>query len=138
MRKGVCMIVGVWGLLALSGCIERRIRVTSEPSGARVLLNNEPIGVTPCEARFTFYGTYDVRLELDGYEPIHEPRTAHAPIYEYPGIDFVATALPIDFENVIEWDFVMVPVEETTDPEHAREHLIERADELRGRAIRGD
>jgi hypothetical protein len=138
MRKGAGAIVGVCALLALSGCIERRIRVTSEPSGARVYLNDEPIGTTPCEARFTFYGTYDVRVELDGYEPIHEPRTAHAPLHEYPGIDFVATALPVEFENVIEWDFVMVPVEETTDPEGAREHLIERADELRARAISGE
>ncbi len=138
MRKGVCAVVGVCGLLALSGCIERRIRVTSEPSGARVFLNDEPIGTTPCEARFTFYGTYDVRLELDGYESIHEARTARAPLHEYPGIDLVATALPVDFENIIEWDFAMVPVEETTDPEGARDRLIERADELRGRAISGE
>ena len=30
-----------------TGCVERTIRVTSEPAGARVWLNDRDIGVTP-------------------------------------------------------------------------------------------
>lgn len=116
---------------ALSGCIERRIRVTSEPSGARVWLNDEHVGTTPCEARFTFYGTYDVRVELDGYEPIQEGREAHAPLYEYPGADLAATLLPLKLENVVEWHYDLTAVE-TGDA--ARDALRERSKELRSMA----
>lgn len=116
---------------ALSGCVERRIRVTSEPSGARVWLNDQEIGTTPCEARFTFYGTYDVRLELDGYEPIHDGREAHAPLYEYPGVDLAATLLPLRLENVIDWHYELTGVE-TGDA--ARDALRERSKAMRSMA----
>ncbi len=50
----------------LTGCVERTITVTSDPSGALVYLNDTEIGRTPVTVPFTFYGTYDVRLEHDG------------------------------------------------------------------------
>jgi len=111
------------------GCVERRVKVTSEPSGARVWLNDEVIGVTPCEAGFKYYGKYDVRLALDGYEPLHEGRVMKAPIYEYPIVDFVATAVPLKFKSKNTWHFVLV--ESLTDD---REGMIGRAMELRGDA----
>lgn len=122
-------------LLTLGGCVERRIRVTSTPAGARVWVNDQQIGTTPVETRFTFYGGYDVRVELDGYEPIDELRRAKAPLYEYPGPDLIATALPNRFENIIEWHFDLQEVAETSDPEQAREDLLGRAEELRRRAL---
>ena len=122
-------------LLTLGGCVERRIRVTSTPAGARVWVNDQQIGTTPVETRFTFYGGYDVRVELDGYEPIDELRRAKAPLYEYPGPDLIASALPHRFENIIEWHFDLQEVAEASDPEQAREDLLSRADELRRRAL---
>ena len=113
--------------LGVGGCVERRVKVTSAPEGARVWLNDELIGVTPCEAAFKYYGKYDVRLALDGYEPIHEGRTMKAPIYEYPIIDLAATAAPINFESVNEWHFEFSPSDDLGD----REALIGRAQELR-------
>ncbi len=111
------------------GCVERRVKVTSEPSGARVWLNDEVIGETPCEAGFRFYGKYDVRLTLDGYEPVHEGRVMRAPVYEYPIVDLVAEALPVDFESVNEWHFVLV---ESGELDGDREGLVGRALEMRG------
>lgn len=55
--------------VSLAGCVERTISITSDPSGALVFLNDEEIGRTPCEASFLHYGTYDVRIVKDGYEP---------------------------------------------------------------------
>lgn len=129
MRKtaSTLLVVTVSAASLLGGCVERRVKVTSEPSGARVWLNDEMIGTTPCQAGFKFYGKYDVRLALDGYEPIHEGRTMKVPIYEYPIIDLAANAAPIDFESVNEWHFVLSPAGEFED----RERLIERAQELR-------
>ncbi len=119
----------------LTGCVERQIRVTSTPSGARVWLNEQEIGTTPCQAKFTFYGRYDVRLEKTGYEPIHEPRNAKAPLHEYPGPDLIATALPSTISNTIEWHFDLTQVaEHTGDPDQALEDLITRASATKNQA----
>ncbi len=123
-------VVSLGVLFTLGGCVERRVEITSEPSGARVWLNDEEVGVTPCEAGFTYYGTYDVRLMLDGYEAVHEGREMKAPIYEYPIVDLAATAAPIDFESVNRWHFVLNATDEIAGD---RDALINRAVELRGR-----
>tara|TARA_R110000868_G_scaffold119469_2_gene316848 strand:+ start:148507 stop:148896 length:390 start_codon:yes stop_codon:yes gene_type:complete len=128
MKTKLMMLVGAVGLLAMGGCVERRVKVTSEPSGARVWLNDEVIGVTPCEAGFKFYGKYDVRLALDGYKPVHEGRVMRAPIYEYPIVDLAATAVPVNFESVNEWHFVLEAIDEE---DRDREGLIGRAIEMR-------
>jgi len=128
MKTKLAMLVGAFGLLALGGCVERRVKVTSEPSGARVWLNDEVIGVTPCEAGFKFYGKYDVRLALDGYKAVHEGRVMRAPIYEYPIVDLAATAVPVNFESVNEWHFVLEAIDEE---DRDREGLIGRALEMR-------
>ncbi|MCA9288773.1 MAG: PEGA domain-containing protein [Phycisphaerales bacterium] len=116
----------------LGGCLERTIRVTSEPPGAMVWLNDVEIGRTPAEARFKFYGTYDVRLEMAGFEPVHEGREAAAPFYEYPGPDLVAAAVPARFHNRIEWHYVLEPAQGLDSPE-AEAAILERARGLRER-----
>lgn len=129
---------------ALTGCVERRIVITSEPVGALVTLNDQQIGRTPVETEFLFHGVYDVRLELDGYEPIHEGRKAKAPFYEWPGIDLVAAALPLGLENIQSWHFELTPTPETLvargelDPETLERDLLDRARVLRERTAEGD
>lgn len=126
-----CAVLG--GLSAgLGGCLERTIRVTSEPPGAMVWLNDVEIGRTPAEARFKFYGTYDVRLEMAGFEPVHEGREAAAPFYEYPGPDLIAAAIPARFHNRIEWHYVLEPAQGLDSPE-AEAAILERARVLRER-----
>ena len=122
-------------LAALTGCVDRKIRITSEPSGARVWLNDTEIGTTPAEADFRFYGRYDVRLELDGYEPLWTDREAKAPVWQYPGLDLAADVIPARFDDVVEWHFELEPTPESTgDPDAVRAGLIERAEALRDEA----
>ena len=139
MRKKTSMtkasvLIASAALLTLTGCVERRIRVTSSPAGARVWINDQQVGTTPVETRFTFYGGYDVRLELPGHNTINELRQAKAPLYEYPGPDLIATALPFNFKPLVEWHFDLTQVEETTNPQGARDNLLERAAQLRDQA----
>jgi hypothetical protein len=135
MRRAVLILLP----LALLGCAERRIRVTSEPAGARVWLNDEEIGRTPTEARFTFYGHYDLRVELEGHEPYHARRTARAPIHEHPGPDLLAAAWPGRVSHTVEWHVELTPTPESTgDPEDVRTELIDRAAGLRERALRDE
>ncbi len=138
MNRRIFAIAGCAALVGLSGCIERRIRVTSEPPGAIVWLNDREIGRTPVETGFTFHGDYDVRLALEGHEPIHTERRAKAPVHEWPGIDLVAHALPVTFDNTIEWHFDLEPSLEVTQERDAYETgLVERAERLRQHAITG-
>lgn len=133
------LLLALLSMLVLAGCAERRIRVTSTPPGARVWLNNEDIGRTPAEVRFTFYGSYDLSLELDGYEPYHAEHVAHAPVYEYPGPDLIASAIPARISHSVEWHVDLTPTPESTlDPETVRVQLIDRAAQLRERVLSED
>ncbi len=122
-------VLGVTGLLA-TGCVERTISITSEPSGALVYLNDEEIGRTPCETAFLHYGTYDVRIIKDGYEPYMGPQEAKVPLYDLPGPDLVADLLPVRIRSHLDWHFVLRPV---VDDDPA---MIDRARQLRERMHR--
>lgn len=109
----------------LGGCLERRLHITSEPPGALVHLNDVEVGRTPCEVDFEFYGVYDVRLELRGFEPLMTSAEAKAPAHELPVVDLAALVAPIRFTNDVRWHFVLSPAADDTDA------LLERARELR-------
>ncbi|MCA9299283.1 MAG: PEGA domain-containing protein [Phycisphaerales bacterium] len=119
----------------VGGCLQRRVHITSEPSGALVVVNDVEVGHTPCDMDFTFYGTYDVLLRKDGYEPLRTARQAQAPWYEYPGLDLVATAIPANIDTTLDWHFELEPALETTMERDAFEaSLLERARDLRDQA----
>jgi hypothetical protein len=113
--------------LFMSGCVRRVVSITSEPSGATVWLNDREIGRTPCEAEFTYYGTYDVRLQLDGYEPLDTTGEAVAPIWDTIPLDLAAEAAPAKLESKNAWHYTLLP----TSLDHAA--LLERAKELQAR-----
>lgn len=116
--------------LALMGCVERTIHITSDPPGALVHLNDVEIGRTPCQTAFLHYGTYDVRLSLAGYESYMGSAEAVTPPGDLPGIDLAAELLPVRFKNRIDWHFDLQPINDD-DPA-----ILERANALRSR-LRG-
>lgn len=111
--------------LACSGCMDRRIYITSEPTGAQVYLNDVEVGRTPLEVNFTYFGTYDVRLRKQGYEPLVTSAKTDAPIHEWPGIDLLAMAWPDRKQTNIRWHFTMEPADTNEDA------LLERARRFR-------
>lgn len=111
-------------LVYATGCVDRRIAITSEPPGALVHLNDQEVGRTPLEVNFEWFGTYDVRLTLDGYEPITTSREAEPPLHEQPGIDLIALAMPMTSRTRIAWHFELQPAEMD------QASLIERGMEL--------
>jgi len=103
-----------WRILALSvlalatvctGCVRRTIAITSTPSEALVFVNDREIGRTPCEVDFIFYGEYDVRLKLDGYESIVGSGTASAPVWDFIGADLIVEVVPLNLESRVDWHF---------------------------------
>ncbi|MBS0195881.1 MAG: PEGA domain-containing protein [Planctomycetes bacterium] len=127
MKSSAILMVGA--ALLLGGCLERRVSITSEPPGALVTANDVELGRTPLEADFTYYGTYDVRVEKEGYEPLRTKAKAQSPIYEYPPIDLVATAIPANIEKVTTWHFKLEP--RSTDQAGMEAGALERAKALR-------
>jgi hypothetical protein len=114
----------------LGGCVRRVIDVTSDPSGATVWLNDREIGRTPCSAEFTYYGTYDVRIEREGCEPVQGSAEAKAPVFDWLGIDLVSEVLPARLVSRTEWHFVLTPTDSDASALRARAEALRAATEL--------
>jgi hypothetical protein len=87
-RMGVAIALAV--LVFAPGCVRRRLMVRSNPPGAMVYVDNQPIGTTPCATSFVYYGTREIKLVMPGFETLTVKQPIPAPWYEYPGIDFVS------------------------------------------------
>ena len=99
----------------LSGCVDRTITINSDPPGALVWLNDQEIGRTPVTVDFLHYGTYDVRLALDGYEPLMTSGHAATPLWDAPGFDLLAEAWPGGVESKVVWNYTLEPTPENID-----------------------
>ncbi|MCP4759966.1 MAG: PEGA domain-containing protein [Planctomycetes bacterium] len=111
-----------------TGCVRRTIRITSEPAGALVWLNHHEIGRTPVEVDFTHYGTYDLLIKKDGWEPMIGVVPMGFRIHGTPGLDLALEVLPIHTHSLVEWHVDMVP----RDNDHSS--LLNRAANMRTQA----
>ena len=81
----------------LTGCVERRFVITTDPPGAVVYNEKgEPAGAAPTDMPFTYYGVYQFTLVRDGCETQVVREKVSAPWYEWIFLDFFS-------ENVIPW-----------------------------------
>ncbi|UCD74491.1 MAG: PEGA domain-containing protein [Phycisphaerales bacterium] len=124
--------LAIVGVAALTGCVQRTINITSEPPGALVWLNDREVGRTPLDVEFLYYGTYDVRLVKEGYEPLLTKGEANAPLWDLPGLDLAAEVAPVRLHSNIEWHYELLPVENDPDA------LIERAQQMRARSAEAE
>ncbi|MEM1165400.1 MAG: PEGA domain-containing protein [Planctomycetota bacterium] len=131
LRHVLVIVVLASLLTSLTGCQHtRRIRVTSEPTGALVHLNDVEVGRTPLEVDFTYFGTYDVRLSKAGYEPLRTTAVARPRLHDQPVLDLGALFVPGGVDTIIDWHFEMARENVTA------EELLQRA--LAGRDLLGD
>ena len=125
-RLGFAALLGGVALFFnAGGCVRRTLTITTEPPGALLWLNDREVGRTPVEVDFDYYGTYDVRLEQDGYEPMMTSGRANAPWWDTVVLDLLAEAVPGTLTSRVEWHYVMQPVDDD------RDRLIDRARQLR-------
>ena len=120
------LIAGV--VMGMSGCVQRKLKITSQPDGALVYLNDQEVGRTPIDVNFTFYGKYDVRLEKQGYQPLWTTAEAKAPFWENPPMDLIAELLPGDKLVEVDWNFEL---EKTSDVHNDPQNLLDRAELMR-------
>lgn len=115
--------------IALSGCVERELTIKTIPEGALVALNDEEIGRAPVTTSFNWYGDYNVRISMPGYETLKTHRELKAPWYDKFPWDFIMNNLnPKQIVDKYEWTFELEPKKEID-----RDQLIESATELRER-----
>ncbi|MBI2870918.1 MAG: PEGA domain-containing protein [Candidatus Omnitrophica bacterium] len=81
-----------------AGCIARTLYVKSSPPGAAITVNHELKGTTPLTLPFDYYGTYRLRFELEGYEPLEVKEKIKGPWYDWFPIDLVTEILPLDLK----------------------------------------
>jgi hypothetical protein len=126
-------IFAIVALALLPGCVRRRLMVRSNPPGAMVYVDNQPIGTTPCATNFIYYGTREIRLVKPGYETLTINQPIPAPWYQLPPIDFFAeNVLPNEIHDFRTVSFnmqpqVIVPTDE----------LIQRGEQLRAATQQG-
>jgi hypothetical protein len=112
----------------LIGCVQRRMYITSEPTGARVTVNDVEVGTTPVEVDFTFYGDYDILVVKEGCEPLREIRPVKAPVWQIPPFDLAAEAVPGRTRHEVKLHFILQPaLESSQNKDEFEAALIERA-----------
>jgi hypothetical protein len=114
-------------LFAVSGCVQRRLTIRSNPPGARVYVGDEEIGTTPVSTDFVYYGTRKIRLVKDGFETMVVNQPIPAPWYQIPPLDFVSENLApgeIRDERVV--NFQLVPLQQAS-----TDQILARAEQLR-------
>jgi len=115
----------------LSGCVERRLKITSDPPGALVYLANDEVGRTPLTVPFTWYGDYEVILRLEGHEAKITHTNITPPIYDIPPWDLISQAfVPWTYHYSVSRHYELTPLVPPTEAE-----LIERAMALRERNL---
>ncbi|MEM6330830.1 MAG: PEGA domain-containing protein [Planctomycetota bacterium] len=117
-------------VLTTPGCVRRRLTVQTNPPGALVYVDNQPIGTSPCSTDFTYYGTREIRMVKPGYETLTVNQPIPTPWYETPGVDFISENLvPLKIRDNRTVAFNLSPQRVVP-----AEELIGRGQELRGQA----
>jgi hypothetical protein len=99
--------IAIAGVALLPGCVRRRLLIRSNPPGAMVYVDNQPIGTTPCATSFTYYGTREIRLVKPGYETLTVNQPIPAPWYQIPPVDFISeNLLPNEIQDfrTVSWN----------------------------------
>ncbi|MFH1228293.1 MAG: PEGA domain-containing protein [Planctomycetota bacterium] len=103
-------LIFICGLLVISGlmsCAERNITIRSEPPSAKVIIDNEEKGLTPITFPFTYYGSYQLVLEKDGYQTLKTLLPVSPGFIHIFPIDFLLLVIPYPFNDDYEAFLIM-------------------------------
>jgi hypothetical protein len=113
-------------IAGVTGCVERKLTINTNPAGAQVFLNDEEIGVSPVTTSFNWYGDYNITIRKQGCETLQTHRKLQSLVHDYFPFDFFAQILyPGRIVNSYEWSFDLKPQKEV-----GRQELIQAAEEL--------
>lgn len=130
LRLRIACGVGLVALGGLTGCVERRYTIRSNPPGAQVIVNGEEIGPTPVSRSFTYHGNREITLMHDGFATKTLVQLIEAPWWDNHFTEFFTENLiPFTFRDEHEFNYEMKPasVPDTND-------LLGRGQNLRAQA----
>ena len=111
----------------LTGWVERRLTINTNPQGALIALNDEEIGTSPATVSFNWYGDYNIRATKEGYETLKTHRMLKGPWYDKFPFDFFAQLInPKRIVDSYEWTFELAEKKQIS-----REQIIEDAKKLK-------
>ena len=103
--------------LSLSGCTQSTFTVVTDPSGAKVIVDGELMGETPCT--FSVFDPVDTVMVIkkDGYEEIQEfLQSSGTPVKRY---FILEEAAPVSFVQTLEPSWASVEIAENIEYEKA-------------------
>ena len=120
MARGLRIVLACAVALAAlgsAGCIRSRMVITTEPSGARVAVENEDRGNTPIDIPFIWYWHYKIDVEKEGYERLETfERFRTPPWFVFP-LDLFWEVLPVPIPDVRKRHYVLKPLAQTAPSE---------------------
>lgn len=123
LRLTVCLVFCTLFLGNFTGCVRRRMTINSNPQGAMVYVDGHQIGKTPVSTDFTYYGTRNIRLELENHQTLNVKQKITPPWYQFPPFEFFAeTCTPADIKDDRIWTYDLQQKTATSD-----EQVLERA-----------
>jgi hypothetical protein len=101
------------GLGGVGGCVDRRFVITTDPPGAIVYdEKNLPMGASPADRQFTYYGKYRFTLVKDGFQTQIVEENVKSPWYEFFPLDFITENLiPFPIRDVRHFHYQMQPAQ---------------------------
>jgi PEGA domain len=118
------------GIGALSGCVERRYTIRTDPPGATVVVNGEEIGPSPASKSFVFYGDRKISLIKDGFQTKTLIQPIKAPWWDNLITEFFTeNVVPVSLRDEREFTYKLEPFKMTPQGE-----LRDRAESLRSEA----
>ena len=132
-KKFLLVAALVCYVAALTGCVQRRLQIRSQPEGALVSVDRQPVGTTPLSVPFTYYGTREIQLDKDGFKSVRVNENIDPPWYQRFPISLISSNFAgreIRDERLL--DFTLQPKEQINEAV-----LLDRATDLRNDIQRG-
>ncbi len=98
--------------VSLTGCVERRYTIRTNPPGALVVVNDQEIGPSPVSSSFTYYGDRSITMMLDGYQTQTVIQPIKSPWYDnYLTEFFTENLIPYTIRDEREFVYDLQPAE---------------------------
>jgi hypothetical protein len=131
-RALLCSLAAAFLLAGAPGCVERTMKIRTDPAGALVSINDEEVGPSPVKVAFLWYGDYDLVFRKTGYETLKTHHRVEPPWWQFPPFDIVAESL---LPGLIrdEQQLPVFALQPASRP--ATEDVVKRATELRDQTL---
>lgn len=136
-RLGLVLLGFFAALGLLSGCVERRYTVITDPPGAMVFENHKPLGPAPADSFIVYPGKYNLTIVKDGYQTLNVTENFKPRWYDYWPLDFfMENVWPWTIHDVRQFKYALQPLPIANPEETARrgQMLRDRSQTIGGHA----